>query len=104
MAPEKEGDRTVGIERPEGFTDDEWEAYKAGAAAMMEFCGQMLLSMGGEMSAQIDAGADDRASTAGDVDGDVDVDDLPEECPDCSMELVYSMGKEEGDCPNCDLL
>lgn len=86
----------VGIERPEQYNDEEWEAYKAGAAAMMEFCGRMLLQMGADIGGQIETGA-----TTGDGDEE---EENPETCPDCGMELVYQMGREDGLCPNCDLL
>jgi len=87
-----DADPEIGIERPEGYTDEEWEAYKAGAAAMMDFCGQWLRQMAVNLS-----DVEEKIETP-------DEDEHPETCEECGMELVYQMGEEEGQCPNCDLL
>lgn len=78
----------VGFERPDGYSDEEWEAYQAGAQAMLELAGSMLLSMAGDLEARQDEAAG------------------PETCDDCGMELLdeRQMGQEERICPNCDLL
>lgn len=79
----------VGFERPEGYTDAEWAAYRAGAQAMLELTGSMLFGM------------------AADLDGDVDGEESgPPTCDECDRELLdtHQMGQSEPVCPHCDLL
>jgi len=78
----------IGFERPDGYTDEEWEAYRAGAQAMLELTGSMLLGMAADLE---------------NVDGEAEG---PPTCDDCGMELLdeRQMGQEEPICPNCDLL
>lgn len=92
-----------GLERPDGYSDEEWAAYQEGAQQMLELAGSFLLSMAGN----VDGGSDPRRPVGDGDDGD-DVgedgdDDYPDTC-ECGRELVYEMGDEEGKCPNCDLL
>jgi len=102
-----------GLERPDGYSEEEWEAYQEGAQKMLELAGSFLLSMAGDVGGD---GSGDRdhptppsaetadAGVGSKTDAGEDDDDHPENCPDCGMELVYEIGTETGDCPNCDLL
>lgn len=98
MEPGEES-RTVAVERPDGYSDEEWAAYRAGGAAMMQFCGRMLLSMGADIESQLEDVPETQPA-----EDDEDEDDPPEKCPECGRKLVYQMGEPEGECPNCDLL
>lgn len=83
----------VGFERPDGYSEDEWEAYRAGAQAMLELSGSMLLGMAADVE-------------KGGPGGGGGEDEGPPTCDDCGMELLdeRQMGQEEPICPNCDLL
>jgi len=78
----------VGFTRPDGYSDEEWAAYREGAQAMLELAGSMLLGMAGDLETR---------------EGE---DEGPPTCEDCGMELLdeRQMGQEEPICPNCDLL
>jgi len=92
-----------GLERPDGYSDEEWAAYQEGAQQMLELAGSFLLSMAGNVDGGGDPPAPVGAGDDGDDVGEDDEDDYPETC-ECGRELVYQMGEEEGQCPNCDLL
>jgi len=101
------------IRRPEGYSDAEWNAYKAGAAAMASYLAQMTLSVA---EATADGAAPDReppsgsggnesgdARPAGDQRGDAGGGGgrgWPEECP-CGGEVRYEVGSETGVCRSC---
>jgi len=99
-----------GIERPPGYSEEEWEAYQEGAQQMLELAGSFLLSMAGDVGGDgVEEGptpppeAADAGVNSEDDAGEND-EEHPETCPDCGMDLVYEMGRSEGACPNCDLL
>lgn len=87
----------IGIERPPGYSDEEWEAYQKGAQRMLELAGSFLLTMAGDVDGQ-SMPPPDAADGA-----DADEEEYPDTC-ECGMELVYEMGEDEPTCPNCDLL
>lgn len=86
----------MGLERPPGYSDDEWEAYQEGAQRMLEHAGSFLLTMAGN------AGPDGPSMPPPGAADDED-EEYPDTC-ECGMDLVYEMGEGEGRCPNCDLL
>jgi hypothetical protein len=108
-------DSDLGLSRPPGYSDAEWAAYQDGAQRMLELAGSFLLSMAGDVDGghpppqtdgetatdAVGAGVDTTTDAGDGTDRDAD---LPETCPDCGMDLVYEMGRDDGACPNCDLL
>lgn len=88
MNPEDTG---AAIERPEHYDDDQWEAYKQGAADFAQMLAVTTNEMANRMAAQTDG--------LGDVSGDDERD--PDECPDCGGTLRFEMGDDEGTCPDC---
>lgn len=86
------------IRRPPDYSDEEWEAFKAGAAAGVEFVARTTSRMAASMAAEAPPPNRDEG-------GEDDEDEKwPESCGECGADLVYEMGSAEGECPNCDLI
>lgn len=68
---------------PEGYTDGEREAFRAGQAAMAELLGGHALTLANHFRG---------------ADGDPEADDEPDTCDDCGADLVDAMGGAV--CPN----
>jgi hypothetical protein len=91
MSRNKPSDNEVPIRRPEHYSDEQWEAYKQGAADYAELMAVTTNEMASRMAAQTDDGGD------GGSDGDAD----DGQCPECGGDLRFEIGSPEGVCEDC---
>lgn len=85
----------IGVKRPPDYDDEQWAAYKKGAADAARFITATLGQMAADMESQTEG---DTMGHAGSGGGDERDDD---ECPDCGGDVIYGVGDEEGVCRSC---
>lgn len=85
------------LEQPDGYTDEEWEAYQSGFRNAMA----MVASAASAWA----AGATDGTPLAMDAPWE-DAEEGDEglgTCEECGGERVQAMGREKAFCPRCDV-
>jgi len=90
MSRDTPNDNEVPIRRPEEYDDQQWEAYKRGAADYAELMAVTTNEMASRMAAQTEGGGD---ASGGDADDG--------SCPDCGGDLRFEVGSPEGVCEDC---
>lgn len=92
----------VGVQRPPDYSDEQWAAYKKGAADAARFITATMGQMAADMEAQTDDadGGVGHAGSGGDA-GDGAPGRDADECPDCGGGVIYGVGDEAGVCRSC---
>lgn len=88
------------VSRPDHYSDEEWRAYKAGAAAAATYFANMTVSVAEAMQSQT-AGEDAPEPADADEDEGGDDEGYDTKC-ECGRDLVYEVGSSDGYCPRCD--
>lgn len=77
------GKESMGLERPDEYSDEEWEAFLDGFAQAMSLVRAASGAWAEKVREQQDREQD--------------------ECPECGREKINALGREEKACPVCEL-